>query len=803
MSTKKSEKNFNDLLFDYQTRLQGVANDLGDKLARLISTTDADVLKLIVKELPRREKDVRAEIRRLERLIKKIEKTRAPGFSLARDLAFQTARDVAELSSDQTVSEATAARREADFLPRKPRPKKVDAATLSKIVDYQPVEGWSIAGWFDALSRSDMERIANVVTRAAVEGLTVSAVAREIRGTKENGYADGILQTTRNGAVKLARTMINGVSNNARIETIKENADAIDGARFVGTLDGKTCPHCGALDGTVWGPDKLDQIRRPPLHISCRCCVVPHVKLRGPDGEVFEIGSRPAANADFDALAKEAYNKAARQRKSARRWDDLSPSTRLKYYYKAQKDFEERTGKPAYRQVSPSTTFAEYFERQDDAFKRSWLGAKRYEAYRNGATFGDLVKPAATYRATTAELSPTPAQTPELVLPRLEGTPRQISWAEDLRRRAVRDLTEELTTETARDYLRLWRNWSSRRDGKRFRDALPELEKAIAEVGGDDAAAQILGRETLLKACEYVEAWDDSRDWIDLKTEQKVGLNAYAAQKIAGTPKEAAAILRRYADEAKAVEGPLTREKLEALIEEGFKDRRDGFDKIFPLDDSNSENRVKMRQKYPTKAGKIRASKETNAPLLSSDAEKSLKTGLDFVGRALDNIAGEGFKNRGFWKTHFRAYCERTGRYCSDGSIILRDNHQNTIGENVAHEFAHALERNAPGLLSRLQALYVDLTTEESGERTPLTCENPAAPTDERRYFRALAQQHQGLNIPAYALRSYEKQQTEPASELLSMWLQKIFENPNAFCNEYHEYYKKIDGVLKEWKKTL
>ena len=81
---------------------------------------------------------------------------------------------------------------------------------------------------------------------------------------------------------------------------------------------------------------------------------------------------------------------------------------------------------------------------------------------------------------------------------------------------------------------------------------MPELEAAIAEVGGDDAVSQIWGREAFLRACEYVEKWNDSRDWIDLKTEQKVDLNAYAAQKIAGTPKEAAAILRRYAADAKA-----------------------------------------------------------------------------------------------------------------------------------------------------------------------------------------------------------------------------------------------------------
>ena len=168
----------------------------------------------------------------------------------------------------------------------------------------------------------------------------------------------------------------------------------------------------------------------------------------------------------------------------------------MKYYYKAQKDFEERTGKPAYRQVSPSTTFAEYFERQDDAFKRSWLGAKRYEAYRNGAKFGDVAKPSATYRATLPELPQTPEfpplDLPELVLTRLEGTPRQVSWAEDLRRRAVRDLTEERANETARDNVRHWREWSSRRDAKNIRETLPELEAAIEAVGGDDAAAVAL-----------------------------------------------------------------------------------------------------------------------------------------------------------------------------------------------------------------------------------------------------------------------------------------------------------------------
>ncbi|MBR4976603.1 MAG: hypothetical protein IKY61_06065, partial [Thermoguttaceae bacterium] len=109
--------------------------------------------------------------------------------------------------------------------------------------------------------------------------------------------------------------------------------------------------------------------------------------------------------------------------------------------------------------------------------------------------------------------------------------------------------------------------WSSRRDGKKIRDALPELEKIVAEVGGDDAAAEILGREIYLKGREYTEKWSDSRDWIDLKTEQNSTLTPYAALKIAGTPQDAAAILRRYAADAKKADRPKPRPRSLALEE--------------------------------------------------------------------------------------------------------------------------------------------------------------------------------------------------------------------------------------------
>lgn len=205
----------------------------------------------------------------------------------------------------------------------------------------------------------------------------------------------------------------------------------------------------------------MKHARRPPLHPNCRSTLIPVVDLIDPEtGEkIEETAERPAQNADG-----------------------------------------------TYPQVAAKTTFKDYFESQPESFQREWLGEKRFELWKSGQLkFEDLAKPATTYRATPAAIrrvamtgsaaKPKPAfdlpplDLPELVLARLEGTPRQQSWAEDLRRCAVRDLTEERAAETARDALRRYRDKESA-FAEEFRS---DLEAAIKAVGGDEAAELILG----------------------------------------------------------------------------------------------------------------------------------------------------------------------------------------------------------------------------------------------------------------------------------------------------------------------
>ncbi|MBQ8362633.1 MAG: minor capsid protein, partial [Thermoguttaceae bacterium] len=258
----------------------------------------------------------------------------------------------------------------------------------------------------------------------AVESLSVYELTRKIRGTKANGYADGILQTSRRSAETVARTVINGVSNEARFATLCENDDVLDGIQFLATLDGRTSFVCASLDGKIWSGDEMEKAARPPLHPNCRSTLIPYIELRDPEtGEIIDESedlldengnvvvralTRSAANADFNKLAEESYNKTAREKGLKKRWDDLSPSTRKKYYYQAQRDCEKANGgENAYRQVPASTTFKVYFETQPEAFQRSWLGAKRFELWKSGRLkFEDLGKPASSYRARLEELNP-------------------------------------------------------------------------------------------------------------------------------------------------------------------------------------------------------------------------------------------------------------------------------------------------------------------------------------------------------------------------------------------------------------
>lgn len=146
--------------------------------------------------------------------------------------------------------------------------------------------GSTLDQWFESLSRSTQRGIMVAVNRGIVEGETTEQIIRRIRGSKATGYTDGVFETTRRQAETIARSTVNHVTNQARLELFKENADIIKGLKWTATLDSRTSWTCAGLDGKVF---PLDKGPRPPAHPNCRSTMTVVLK----DAEALGLNELP------------------------------------------------------------------------------------------------------------------------------------------------------------------------------------------------------------------------------------------------------------------------------------------------------------------------------------------------------------------------------------------------------------------------------------------------------------------------------------------------------------------------------
>lgn len=190
--------------------------------------------------------------------------------------------------------------------------------------------GSTLDQWFDSLSRSTQRGIMTAVNRGIVEGETTDQIIRRIRGTKALNYTDGVFETTRRQAETIARSTVNHVTNQARTELFKDNADIIEGLKWVSTLDSRTSWICAGLDGKVF---PLDKGQRPPAHPNCRSTMTAVLK-----------------NADELGL----------------------------------KDIPEGKRASIDGQVPASTTYGEWLKRQPATVQKEVLGATRMKLFNEG-----------------------------------------------------------------------------------------------------------------------------------------------------------------------------------------------------------------------------------------------------------------------------------------------------------------------------------------------------------------------------------------------------------------------------------
>jgi SPP1 gp7 family putative phage head morphogenesis protein len=150
---------------------------------------------------------------------------------------------------------------------------------LRALADGTLVQGAIVKEHWSRQSVDLTEKFSDRVQQGYMRGEPSTEIVNRVRGTKARGYADGLMVGTKNSAGALVRTSVQTVSNAARLESFKANADILRGVQWVSTLDNRTTVICRARSGLMWDLDgnPIDHdipLIGPPAHWNCRSTLV-------------------------------------------------------------------------------------------------------------------------------------------------------------------------------------------------------------------------------------------------------------------------------------------------------------------------------------------------------------------------------------------------------------------------------------------------------------------------------------------------------------------------------------------------
>ena len=176
-------------------------------------------------------------------------------------------------------------------------------------------------------TESRKKKLAETVRKAYASGLTTDDLIRSIRGTKANGYKDGLGVKLMRDADAIARTAVQHTATMGRLATLKRNKHISEQYQWSSTLDSRTTPLCQSLDGRVFTYGKGIM---PPAHVRCRSSFIPL-----PKGEKMfaegatrssQFGYVPADQTYYEWLKKQSkeYQEEALGKEWAKQFDKMS-----------------------------------------------------------------------------------------------------------------------------------------------------------------------------------------------------------------------------------------------------------------------------------------------------------------------------------------------------------------------------------------------------------------------------------------------------------------------------------------------
>lgn len=188
----------------------------------------------------------------------------------------------------------------------------VSKEQLNSLVSEVLIEGAPSAEWWSRQSVKLTDHFKDGIRQGWARGESIDNILKRLTGgVDENGDPIfDIRKGTLRGAEATIRTSVQAISNDARRQVYKENADILQGVQWVSTLDTRTTIECASLDGLMWDMDDnpIDHdmvLIQPPRHWNCRSVLVPVTKsfeeLGFKEYEDFDEGERSSIDGQVPA----------------------------------------------------------------------------------------------------------------------------------------------------------------------------------------------------------------------------------------------------------------------------------------------------------------------------------------------------------------------------------------------------------------------------------------------------------------------------------------------------------------------
>ena len=365
-----------------QAGLEWVTNDVAEKLVEILRKTEPRIIAKISDFMRRNRQPQQYDWKRLEALRTIIHKLRSEGWQ-------QVGKELDQLAMQLAIAEAKQWPKDLqDMAPTQLNVVAPTTATLREIARSKPIHGRLMKDWVAKMRDEDMVRIMTKVQTGMLAGETLDSMMRTLFGTERLQYKDGSATLTNNQLKTVVRTMTHHIASDVRAEFVRVNAKEIGAKeRFVATLDSRTTPLCGSLDGKLFPVGEGPQ---PPLHYNCRSARVFYIDAES------QLMRPYKASVESDLVVE--YSKQAGIPRTTKR-SKLPFGHKTKFDKFAQKKKVEYIG-----QTPAATKFSDWFARQSVAFQKASLGEKRFQLYRYGGLSLDKFQDISGRKLTLEEL---------------------------------------------------------------------------------------------------------------------------------------------------------------------------------------------------------------------------------------------------------------------------------------------------------------------------------------------------------------------------------------------------------------